>query len=65
MEIFENQPKDQFATKVPMEGDLSNPDTAILPAIWTIFRNAFINALNKSVDDTIEFGDTEPGQNER
>ena len=61
MEIFENQPKDQFATKVPMQGDLSEPNTSIVPALWTILRNAFIEALNKSVDDTIEFGETETG----
>ncbi len=26
MEIFENQPKDQFAFRIPIEGNLDDPD---------------------------------------
>lgn len=55
-EIFENQPKDQFATKVPLEGNLNDPDAGILPTIWNVFSNAFIDAFKKQTDNTIDFG---------
>lgn len=42
LEIFENQPNDQFATKVPISGDLNNTDTGIFPALWNILSNAFV-----------------------
>ena len=54
-ELFENQPKDQLATKVPLEGDLNQPDTAIFPTIWNIFRNAFIQAFARNTDGTVKF----------
>lgn len=54
-EIFENQPKDQLATKVPLQGDLNEPETAILPAIWNVFLNAFVEAFTKNIDGTVKF----------
>ncbi len=57
MEIFENQPKDQFATKVPISGDLNNTDAGILPSIWNILSNAFVQAFDKNTDGTIKFND--------
>jgi len=56
VEIFENQPKDQFATKVPLEGNLNDPDAGILPTIWNIFSNAFVDAFKKQTDNSIDFG---------
>lgn len=55
MNIFKNQPKDQFATQVPLQGDLNNPDTSIWPAIGNIFKNAFVGAFQKQTDDSINF----------
>ncbi|GAA0891083.1 DUF748 domain-containing protein [Fulvivirga kasyanovii] len=57
IEIFENQPKDQFATKVPMEGDLNQVKSKIWPTIGNIFKNAFIQAFKKKTDDSISFDD--------
>lgn len=54
-ELFENQPKDQLATKIPLTGDLNQPETAIIPTIWNIFRNAFVQAFSKNTDGTIRF----------
>jgi hypothetical protein len=54
LEIFENQEKDQFATRIPLEGDLDSPDTAIFPAIWNIFYNAFIEAFKMETDNIIQ-----------
>ncbi len=54
-EIFENQKKDQLATKIPISGDLNNLDVGVLPTVINIFKNAFIKALSKQVDDSINF----------
>lgn len=59
LEIFENQGKDQFATKVPLKGDLENPKTKVFTAVWNIFKNAFIQALSKDTDNTVSFENTE------
>jgi len=52
-EVFENQKEDQFATKIPLQGDLNSPDASIWSTIWNIFSNAFIEAFNKDIDNTI------------
>lgn len=54
-EIFENQPKDQFASQVPLEGDLNDPEAGVFPAIWNIFRNAFLEAFSKQTEGEINF----------
>ena len=55
LEIFENQKADQFASKVPIEGNVSDVDASVLPATWSIFSNAFVKAFKKRTDDTISF----------
>lgn len=57
LELFENHSKDQFATKVPMNGNLNDVKTSIWPTIGNIFKNAFIKAFTKKTDDTVSFGD--------
>lgn len=54
-EVFENQPEDQFATEVPLEGNLNDVEAGTYPAIWNIFRNAFVNAFSKEAGGEIEF----------
>lgn len=56
VEIFKNQPKDQLATKVPLTGNLNNLEAGVWPSVWNIFKNAFIEALSKEVEGTIEIG---------
>ncbi|WP_234572065.1 DUF748 domain-containing protein [Rhodohalobacter sp. 614A] len=53
--IFKNQRRDQFATQVPFEGDLNNPDTKIWPTIGGILRNAFIKGFSKDVENSVSF----------
>ena len=65
MQVFENQPRDQFATKVPFNGNLDNPDTKIWPTIGNIFRNAFIKAFTKDTDETVSFDDVVMNGNEK
>lgn len=56
-EVFENQKEDQFATKVPIEGNLNNPKAAVWPTVWNIFRNAFVQAFDRNTDNTVQFAD--------
>lgn len=55
--VLKNQRTDTLATKVPLEGDLKNIDTKILPVIGNIFKNAWIKAFKNIVDDDIDFED--------
>lgn len=55
-EVFENQPRDQFATKLTLEGDLRNPRTSLLEIIGNVLRNAFIEAYRPRFE-----GRTAPG----
>lgn len=57
LEIFENQPNDQFALRIPIEGDLTAPDQEIWSGIISIFSNAFVDAFERNVDGTINLKD--------
>lgn len=52
--LFKNHPKDRFASKTPVKGDLNKADTGIWPTIGSILKNTFVEALNKELDDTID-----------
>lgn len=52
-EIFQNQPNEQLATKVDINGKFSQPDVATLDAIISLLKNAFIRALQPSIENTI------------
>jgi hypothetical protein len=54
-EFFENQKENQFATKVPLEGNLKDVKSGVWPTIWNVFRNGFIKAFEKNTDNTIQF----------
>lgn len=54
VEIFKNQPEDQLATKVPLTGNVNNLEAGVWPTVWNIFKNAFIEALSKQVEGTVE-----------
>ncbi|HYG04557.1 MAG TPA: DUF748 domain-containing protein [Chryseosolibacter sp.] len=52
-EIFENQPKQRVATKIPLRGSTKNLDTNVWYAIGEVLRNAFIQALQPAIDQEI------------
>lgn len=52
-ETLENQKQNQFATKVPLSGEISSVDTSFLPALWNIFSNAFVEAFDQNTEGTI------------
>ena len=64
-EVFENQPKDQVATKIPFEGRLDNPDTNLWITIVNILQNAFIQAIQPSIDNEISIGSVDAKEEEK
>jgi len=56
-EVLQNQKKDQFATKTPIQGSIENVKTEIIPTLLNILKNAFIQAFSKTVDKEISFKD--------
>jgi hypothetical protein len=60
--ILTNPKKDQVATKVPIEGNWNGSDADIMDAIWTLLRNAFIQALMPSIDNQITLRSIETQQ---
>jgi hypothetical protein len=51
--VFRNQPHDQVATKVPLEGKVSKTEADVIYAILVVLKNAFIEALRPSIDNEI------------
>ncbi len=64
-EILENQPKDQFATKIPFEGKLDNPQANIWVTITNVIKNAFVNALQPSIDGEVNIGSVDKKKKEK
>lgn len=54
-EIFENQPKEQIATRIPLSGSFKDPEADIWSTIGTLFKNAFIQALIPGIEQRITF----------
>ena len=63
--IFRNQPKDRFAAKVPIEGDIDNPKASILDTLASVMRNVFIKALSPRVEETIDLEKVKPDPRSR
>jgi hypothetical protein len=63
-EIFENQRKDQVATKIQFQGDLKNPSTNTWSAIINVLQNAFIQAIQPSIDYEINLASVDASQKE-
>ena len=59
--LLKNQKNNTLATKIPIEGDLTNVGPEIFPTVTGIFKNAWIQAFKEVVDDDIEFEDAEAG----
>ena len=66
--ILTNQSTETLATKVPIEGDLNAPNTEVWSAVAAIFRNAWVEAFQRTVDNEIEYHDVvkeKPGKKEK
>lgn len=63
--LFENRSKEQVATKIPFKGRLDDPKTNIWLAITNILQNAFIHALQPSIDNEISLASVEEDKKEK
>lgn len=64
-EVFENQEKDQVATKIPFQGKIEDPNTNVWYAIANVLRNAFIQAIQPSIDQEINITSVEAPKKEK
>ena len=62
--LLTNPREDQIATRVPLEGDLSKPDVRTWYAVIDLLRNAFIQALQPEIENTINIADVNDGVGE-
>jgi tRNA(Ile)-lysidine synthase TilS/MesJ len=51
--IFKNHNKEQLATRVEFEGNIKKPDIDIWELIGEILKNAFIQALYPSLENSV------------
>ena len=64
-EVFQNQQKEQLATKVPVEGKFKKPEIGVIEAIFAVLGNAFVSALKPSLDNTINIAVVETKPEEK
>lgn len=62
-EVFENQPRDRLASKIPLEGDVKDPEADTWYAILQVLQNAFVQALQPSLDQEINIAAVETDEN--
>ncbi len=55
--VFKNHPKDQFALRIPIAGNLDSPKEDGWSAFFSIFQNAFGKAFTRNTDGSIGFFD--------
>jgi uncharacterized protein YhdP len=63
--IFKNWNKDRLATRVPIEGDLSDPEVDTWKTIVEVLRNAFIEAIQPGLEGKVDLstvGDNKDGE---
>ena len=53
--VFQNQRTDRFATQVPFEGSTKNTRVRIIPTVFNVLKNAFIEAFEKDVEGSVNF----------
>ncbi|HKQ29877.1 MAG TPA: DUF748 domain-containing protein [Burkholderiales bacterium] len=51
--VFENKSKQQLATKIEFSGTFENPKVSVWSAISNLLRNAFVQALDPSLEGSV------------
>ncbi len=51
--LFKNKPRDQFATKIPIEGDFRDFHTGIWKAVVNMLHHGFVKALPADIEGSI------------
>ncbi len=59
--LIRNPNEQQIATRVPLEGDLEDPNVLTWYAVVDLLRNAFIKALEPQLDRDINIGQVDEG----
>lgn len=54
--ILENRQKERIASRVEIAGNIENVETSIFQTIFSLLRNAFIEAYSKEIENVINFG---------
>ena len=57
--VFRNQPKNRFATKMPISGTMDDPKADVLSTLGSILKNEFIRAFTSEFEGNIEPADAE------
>lgn len=57
--ILENPEQGTVATKIPIKGDIKNPDTSVWSTIINLLHHGFIEALLPQIDHSIKMKDIE------
>ena len=60
-ELLENQKQDQIATRVPLAGTAETTETDIWTILINVIWNAYVEAFDKQVDNTVTFQDAVKG----
>lgn len=53
-EVLEDQSRDQAATRIPFSGQLDSPDVDVWSALGSLLKNAFIEALRRGLEGTVD-----------
>jgi hypothetical protein len=64
-QIFRNRSEDQVATKIPFQCRLDDPKTNVWYALGHILQNAFIQAIQPSIDNEISISSVESPKQEK
>jgi len=64
-QVFRNHPEDQVATKIPFEGRIDNPRANIWVTISNTLQNAFIRAIQPSIDNEINIASVDAEKKEK
>jgi len=54
--VFENEPREQLATRIEFSGKFENPETSVWEAVTTFLRNAFVQALQPGLEGSVAPG---------
>jgi hypothetical protein len=65
MKVFKNQPKDRFAAKIPIEGEIKGPKASIVETLASVLQNAFIRALSPNIEEKINLESAKPQKGSR
>jgi hypothetical protein len=62
--VFKNHSKDQLATRAEFEGNIKNPDVDVWTIIGEVLRNAFIQALYPSLENSVNINSVDGQKDE-